>query len=335
MISMLASCLGLLALWSADAVEPWKGGNPSIEDLWDEYYNIFPSSNRNAASHRWANFILERSAGLEVEVIQNLFRGFCAVSGSPVTPSSQKRYKYSLPKLAGGNLTGFVYHCCAPCVCDTEEFIRVDTKTVQTATGVRKFNFQVIGNPCASPAFDSTYTALWDDPFQPSRKSSLKESAPDVNCDSGNLAAAVTSDNGNIIVGMVFDEANDFQGMGFTDVANEPKLQEFCLERKAAGYNSGMGVIFAKVANITRPQISTATQASEVSTASQASEDSTGSKASEVSAATQGATGDEMGTEDTSPKFATSSGTFRSYFLKTQTACLVLVSWLSLNTRDF
>eukprot|EP00440_Ansanella_granifera_P062834 gb/GFBE01068132.1/.p2 GENE.gb/GFBE01068132.1/~~gb/GFBE01068132.1/.p2 ORF type:complete len:104 (+),score=20.33 gb/GFBE01068132.1/:480-791(+) len=40
--------------------------------------------------------------------------------------------------------------------------------------------------------------------------------------------------------------------MEFTDVANTPQLLESCAARKAAGYNSGMGAIFAKVANITR-----------------------------------------------------------------------------------
>jgi len=269
MVSILTSCLALLALSSARAVEPWKGGNPTIGDLWDEYSNIFPNNNRNAASHRWANFILERSAGLEVKVIEQLFRGFCAVSGSPVTPSTGKRYKYSLPKVAGGSLNGFVYHCCSPCVCDTQEFIRVDTKTVQTAAGPRKFNFQVVGNPCSSPLFNATYKALWQDPFNPSRKSSLAQSAPDVNCHDKNLVASVMSDNGNVIVGMLFDEEPDnFEGMQYTDVANQPQLQQFCVERKAAGYNSGMGVIFAKVANITRPQALTTTHTTTVASTS-------------------------------------------------------------------
>jgi len=271
MIGTLNSLLALLAVWSADAVEPWKGGKPSVQDLWDEYTTIFPNQNRNAASHRWAHFILERSAGLDVAVITQLFRGFCAVSGSPVTPSSQKRYKYTLPRISGDALTGFLYHCCSPCVCDTEEFIRVDTKTVQTAEGLRKFNFQVIGNPCSSSSFSLTYNAMWDDPFQPSRKSSLALAAPDVNCNGASLEASVTSDNGNIIVGMVFDEPDDFEGMSFTDVASEIQLQEFCVQRKKAGYNSGMGVIFAKVANITRPQILTAAQNLTLSTSSSSS----------------------------------------------------------------
>jgi len=230
------------------------GGNPSVQDLWNEYHSIFPSGNRNAASHRWASFILQHSSGLDVEVIKQLFRGFCAVSGSPVTPSSAKRYKYSLPRVDGGSETGFIYHCCMPCVCDTQEFIRLDTKTIETSTGPQEFIFQVIGNPCSSASFTSIYQELWADPFRPGQKSSLAFSAPDVKCEDSVLDTAVMSDNGNVIVGMVFDEPDEYQGMSFTDVASTD-LAMFCEQRKSEGYNSGMGVIFAKVANITRPGV--------------------------------------------------------------------------------
>jgi len=240
---------------STASSDVWMGGSPTMEDLWNEYNSIFPSGNRNAASHRWASFILERSSGLPVEVIQQLFRSFCAVSGSPVTPSSAKRYKYSLARVDGVSETGFVYHCCKPCVCDTQEFIRLDTKTLNTSSGPHEFTFQVIGNPCSSASFASIYHELWPDPFRPGQKSSLALSAPDVNCGSQGLQAAVMSDHGNIIVGMMLHEPDDFEDMSFTDVASRQDLAEFCHERKKEGYNSGMGLIFAKVANITRPSM--------------------------------------------------------------------------------
>jgi len=177
------------------------------------------------------------------------------VSGSPVRPASFKRYKYTaLPMVGGGNATGFLYHCCAPCVCDTQEFIKLDTKTIETKSGMQQFKFQVIGNPCSSPSFSSIYNKLWNDPFRPGSQSSLAQDAPDVKCDGEHLEAAVLSDHGNIIVGMMLDEVDAFERMTFTDVASDDGLRGFCKQRKEAGYNSGMGVIFAKVANITRPQ---------------------------------------------------------------------------------
>jgi hypothetical protein len=84
------------------------------------------------------------------------FTGFCAVSGSPVRPSDYNRYRLTLPKLGGGLSTGYMHYCCWPCVCDTQDFIKVDTKTVQTADGERQYRFLVIGNKhdCPEPITD-------------------------------------------------------------------------------------------------------------------------------------------------------------------------------------
>ena len=51
-----------------------------------------------------------------------------------------------------------MYYCCWPCVCDTQDFIRVDTKTIRTAEGPQKFRVAVIGNPCDDP---SALTKQW------------------------------------------------------------------------------------------------------------------------------------------------------------------------------
>ena len=40
---------------------PWSGANGNVEDLHREYNNIFRYGNRNAASHLWATFLLERA----------------------------------------------------------------------------------------------------------------------------------------------------------------------------------------------------------------------------------------------------------------------------------
>ena len=54
-----------------------------------------------------------------------------------------------LEKVDGsGREQGFMYYCCWPCVCDTQDFIRVDTKNVTTASGERQYHFAVLGNPC-------------------------------------------------------------------------------------------------------------------------------------------------------------------------------------------
>lgn len=103
--SMAASRSTLVAIAAVSVINAWNGGSamaltPStlaeaagppwqgstVRDLHQEYRNIFRRGNRNAASHLWARFLLERSQTMEPERLELMFAGFCAVSGSPVHP---------------------------------------------------------------------------------------------------------------------------------------------------------------------------------------------------------------------------------------------------------
>merc|ERR1719265_2298038 len=118
--------LAVLLVSSHSASAIW-GGN-SVQDLHQQYYNIFKHGNRNAASHLWSKFLLDRSTEMSHEKFTYMFSGFCAVSGSPVGPQDRTRYRLTLDKIGGGKHTGYMYYCCWPCVCDTQDFIRVDTR---------------------------------------------------------------------------------------------------------------------------------------------------------------------------------------------------------------
>merc|ERR1712037_913266 len=115
--------------------------------------------NRNAASHLWSSFLLQRSQQMTPERLETLFTGFCAVSGSPVSPSPHSRYKMVLDRVDGRQVTGYTYYCYWPCVCDTQDFIRVDTLTVPTAHGPKQYQFLVIGDPCLDPKGTIPYQA--------------------------------------------------------------------------------------------------------------------------------------------------------------------------------
>ena len=67
----------------------WDG--TTVHDLHREYSNIFKFGNRNAASHRWASFLIDRAWQMSVDRVTELFTGFCAVSGSPVTANDYRR----------------------------------------------------------------------------------------------------------------------------------------------------------------------------------------------------------------------------------------------------
>jgi len=242
----------------AQVTEPWRAS--TVVDLFGEYSRVFPHGNRNAASHLWARFLLERSEQMPHEKLSYMFSGFCAVSGSPVRPSDYNRYRVTLERADGsGKVAGFFHHCCWPCLCDAQDFIKVDTRTVRTASGERSYNFAVIGNPCANEAELRR-------PFQDSfghGMETLAEVAPEVRCQDGELVGAPLSDGGHVIIGMVFGapeglapalggapqpgRVSEAGGVRFQD---EAEFATMCEERRSGGYNSGMGKIFRKVASI-------------------------------------------------------------------------------------
>lgn len=229
--------------WTAQVTAPWSGS--SVEDLHNEYGNIFKVGNRNAASHEWATFVLQRSAQMTAARLETLFHGFCPVSGSPVYPRDSNRYRLSLPRVDGsGESSGFLHFCCSPCDCDAEDFLHVDSKTIETADGPRTYNFVVIGNPCHDEA---KLLEPFVDPFS-RQTTSLSVQAAEVRCEGDVLQDAFLSDAGYVIVGMLLDDAtSDDQSLQATGRSD---MQSFCESRAQTGYSSGMGLIFRKVAEI-------------------------------------------------------------------------------------
>lgn len=235
----------------------------SPRQLHDQYYEIFRYGNRNAASHRWVTYILERAALLSDATLEVLFSSFCAVSGSPLSPSDYKRYRLHLARADDGATieTGFLYFCCWPCVCDTWDFIKVDTRTVATAEGPRQRRFVVIGDPCGDEAaLDAPFVQPFD-----GRSTTLRRDAPEVRCVDGRLEGATLSDRGHVIIGLFFDAPEDDDGRGGALVAPRPgrvttvdglafqddvEYTGECALREANGFDSGMGEIFRRVAAV-------------------------------------------------------------------------------------
>jgi len=226
----------------------WTG--ETVQDLWKEYYNIFPTSNRNGAAYKWSTFLLERSWQMSPEKFEMLNTGFCAVAASIVRPRDYSRYRLTLPKVTGGQKEGIMYYCCWPCICDTMDFIRVDTKTITLANGVsRQYDFAVIGNPCANQ--DKLY-APYQDPFTGATES-ITQSAPEIKCTgNGELIGGTLSDNGYIIMSMFHGNAENYHHNNAPGSKANAGYQivEACQKRADNGYNSGMGKIFRKIAGV-------------------------------------------------------------------------------------
>lgn len=135
------------------------------------------------------------------------------------------------------------------------------------------YYFAVVGNPCQNEA------ALHQPFVQPfdRRQTTLAYEAREVRCVDGKLLGATLSDHGFIIISMFFDlpessdlavatmttqpaqpgRVTDFNGV---QVQHEREYEGWCENRAMNGYNSGMGEIFRKVAEITpikiKPRIS-------------------------------------------------------------------------------
>jgi hypothetical protein len=170
---------------------------------------------------------------MTAEKLRFFFTSFCPVSGSPLSGQPQGWHYEALRRIDGSTTDGWIYHCCWPCVCDSQDWLRVDTKTIQTLNGSEQFDFLVIGNPCTNP------TAI---PAQ----------APDVNCSSdGHLEQATLSDHNHIIVGMIHESGPSMSlGSNTSDASEVLGSGQMCEQRANSGNQSGMGTIFINVAKI-------------------------------------------------------------------------------------
>jgi len=228
-VSVTILLLNMLVLAACqDMVDP----NMSTSDLHNKYWTIFNRfGNRNAASHLWATWILDRSENFTEDKIHELFSGFCPISGSPVTPRAGNLYS-AIPFLTAEDTstthTGNVQVCCWPCVCDLQEFVKSDTLDVMTSEGERTFDVLVIGDPCINPK-------------------KIPRRAPEVRCEDGALTGATLSTNGHIVIGMMQKENGPITAM-----RSAGDMKAWCDWRKSQGYQSGMGTIFVEVASINK-----------------------------------------------------------------------------------
>jgi uncharacterized protein (DUF2237 family) len=201
-----------------------------------QYNNIFKTRNRNAASHLWSSYLIERSACLDEASFTNLFEQFCAISGSPLGRNPARSCYVSQHPLASDAskmVQGQEHHCCAPCYCDARDWTVVDTKTIALKDGKKKaFNFFVIGDPCEKGGIPDN----------------LKRQAPELGCNGQKLKGAMRSDHGKVIIGMFFPATSSAQcAMGPQE---EQKLDAMCQDRAQSGDKSGMGKIFIDLAKI-------------------------------------------------------------------------------------
>lgn len=225
-----------------------------IDDLFGGWFHqhkmkIFKSGDSFGAAYLWSAFLLQQSHEMTDEKLTQMFSGFCAVTGNTIDPEAgDARWRVTLDEIEGGKRTGYMYYCCWPCVCDTRDHVKIDTKTVRLSHGKKKkYYFAVIGNPCDHP---EKFSKAFDDPFEGHK--ALKDAiSPDVQCDKdGKLKGAHTSDHGYIILTMFSDVDQSLKAN------HEEEYEDRCRKRAHDGYKAGrdgeagMGKVFQKLAGI-------------------------------------------------------------------------------------
>jgi len=236
----------------------------TVLQLHSQYPLIFRTGNRNAASHLWFSFINDRSLDVSRTEFLTLASGYCAVSGSPVSPNPKQLFSMSLPFVQGGNqINGFMYFCCWPCGCDTKAHIKLDTKSITTNDGSHSYYVAVIGDPCKNPAF------------------SAPPEAPELKCEAGKLKGATFSDHGHVILGLFFMAKEKYGVAASTAVVTPsatqlviqnkhdvdgPHMTQICKQRADGGHQSGMGAIFINVAKMTPVSVAAAQDTKSIQT---------------------------------------------------------------------
>jgi len=211
----------------------------TIRELHDAYWQIFPrTGNRNAASHIWSTYVIDKVTKTPhtEDEIYKLFSGFCPVSGSIVTPTPSWNLWTGLNVKKAASLAsdpywaeqipknGSVYTCCWPCICDIQEFVKVDTLKINTRDkGEILFPVLVIGDPCID-------------------ESRIPQEASELKCNNRVLEKTTLSRGGHIVIGML-------QKATYS-VNTAQSKQAQCDNRRLNNYQWGMGKIFLKVAQI-------------------------------------------------------------------------------------
>lgn len=226
------------------------------------YDSVFRTGNRNSAGHLWTSYLTNRSSSKTAEELEELFRNFCGISGSIITPVphpmsditmsdgvgliGNSRWRLTLKDVHGAEHTGFMHYCSGcmawPCLCDARENVRIDTKTVTVAGNVqKKYKFAVIGNPCRTPGMAGQLQQAIRDPVFREQRVMLQTAAPELTCDGSVLQGASLSDNGHIMLTMFFD---DIPG---AEAHSEQAFAKMCDSR---GQGAGMGPIFRTLAGV-------------------------------------------------------------------------------------
>jgi len=121
------------------------------QKLLEDWPNIFPDGNRNAAGPRFFKYIKDQN--LNYDEFINFNKLYCSVSGSLISPNTQPDEIYLTDVDTNEQICGQYYKCCWPCLCDVMKYASTKRINLNFDGEEKYFNAIVIDNPCSKNDF--------------------------------------------------------------------------------------------------------------------------------------------------------------------------------------
>ena len=136
----------LISIFSVLTSSSYSESEKFYNELVNDWPQIFPDSNRNAAGPKFYNHILKKYN--DYEDFKEVNKLYCAVSGSLIRPNSTPSFVYLNEEGSDKKVCGYYYKCCWPCVCDLMKYATVKKVKKTFKNRVNEYFVLLINNPC-------------------------------------------------------------------------------------------------------------------------------------------------------------------------------------------
>lgn len=203
----------------------------SYESLRNNWNEIFPDGNRNAAGAKFFKYILEKENNFKRFTEFNKL--YCAVSGSLIKPGKKPHSVYLKDFETNEKICGDYYACCWPCLCDIMLYSKINRTMITFDDNAETVHAITIGNPCEKKYF----------PEEVSREYFCRGSEINTN--------SVKEVDGRLVIGYLHN-ATTCSSDKILQIDNDRFTGKLCSIRNNIPIDKldfGMGDIFIKLAN--------------------------------------------------------------------------------------
>ncbi len=121
------------------------------EKLKENWNDIFPDGNRNAAGSKFFKYLIDQDLSYLDFIEFN--KRYCPVSGSLIRPGIDPSFIALSDNRSDFKTCGDVYFCCWPCACDSMKYAKSMNISHQFKGVKNEFTVMVINNPCKKNNF--------------------------------------------------------------------------------------------------------------------------------------------------------------------------------------